>query len=94
MAGVERLKQVERFPAAHLADDDAIGTMPKGRPAQVADRDGREAGLFTAGLEADEVRPVDLQLCRILNEDDAVVRWQERRERIEQRRLDVGGGTL
>ena len=87
VAGVQRLQQVERFPAAHLADDDAVRSMPQRRPEQVANRHGRQTRLLASRLEPDQVRPVDLQLRRVLDQHDAVVGRQERRERVQQRRL-------
>jgi hypothetical protein len=45
MPCVQRLKQIEGFPAAYLADDDAIGPMTQRGAQQVANRDGRQVGL-------------------------------------------------
>ena len=38
MAGVERLKHVERLRAATLPDDEPIGTHPQGVAQEIADR--------------------------------------------------------
>ena len=43
--------------------------------------------LRTPGLEAHEVRLVDEDLGRLLDQDDAVVRRNHRRQRVEERRL-------
>ena len=45
MPGVQRLQQIEGFPAAHLADDDAIRTMTQRGAEQVPNRDGRHVRL-------------------------------------------------
>jgi len=42
VAGVEGLEQVERLAAAHLADDDPIGSVTERGSEQVANRDGRQ----------------------------------------------------
>ena len=34
MSGVERLQQIERFGASHLAHEDAVGAMAKRGPQQ------------------------------------------------------------
>src|SRR5690349_19215694 len=78
MSGVQRLQQVERFGAAHLADEDAIRPMPQGCTKQVCDRDGRqrrflaECRLCTPGFEPNDVRFVEMNLCGFLNQDDAI----------------------
>src|SRR5439155_10088720 len=46
MTRVERLQEVERLASPDLPQDDAVGPVPQGRPDQVPDRDGRQAGLL------------------------------------------------
>ena len=78
MAGVERLQQVERFRTAHLADEDAIGTMAERRAHQVGDGHGghrlflAERHLRSSRLEPNEVRLVDEDLGRLFDQHDAV----------------------
>jgi hypothetical protein len=55
MAGVPGLEQIESFAAADFAQDDAIGPVTESRPEQVPDSHGRYAGLFAAGLKANQV---------------------------------------
>ena len=97
MAGVERLQQVERLGAAHLADEDAIGSVSKRRAQQVGDGDRRqrrflsERHLRATRLEPQQVRLVEMNLGRLLDDDDAVAVRNVRRQRIEQRRLAGAG---
>ena len=99
MAGVQRLQQVERFRAAHFADQNPVGPVPQRGAEQVGDRDRRqrrflaERGLRAPRLEPHEVRLVDQDLGRLLDEDDAVVGRNRRRQRIEQRGLAGAGAA-
>ena len=98
MARVQRLQQVERFAAADLADEDAIGPMPKRRAEQVRDGDRRqrrflsERRLRAPGLEPQHVRFVEMNLGGFLDHDDPVAVGNVRRQRIQQRRL-AGAGS-
>ena len=57
MAGVERLEEVERLRAAHLADDEPVGPHPQRRPDEVPHREGARAlGVGRTRLEPDDVR--------------------------------------
>jgi hypothetical protein len=79
VSGVQSLQQVERFGAAHLANEDAIRPMPKGRTKQVRDGDGRqrcllaERWLCTPRFQSNHVRLAQVNLCGLLNQDDAIV---------------------
>ena len=76
--GVQRLQQVERFPATDLTNQNAIGSMPQGRPKQVRNRDGRqrrllaERRLCTSCLEPNHVRFVQVNLCGLLDQNNAI----------------------
>ena len=73
VAGVHRLQHVERFLAADLADDDAVGTHTQGVDHQLALADGALA--FDVGrprLEPRDVLLVQLQLGGVLDRDDAL----------------------
>ena len=59
MAGVERLEEVGRLPAPHLAHDDVVGPVAERVADEVADRDGGPLPRAAAGLEAEAVRPLD-----------------------------------
>ena len=87
MAGVQRLQQIERFAAAHLADDDAVGAMPQGRAEQLPNGDGWQPNLLTTSLEPHQVRPINLEFRRVLDEHDSVVHGEERGERVQERGL-------
>ena len=59
--------------------------------AAFTDSHSRQIGLLTPGLEPHQVYLVELQLGRVLDEHDAIIRRQERRERVQQRRLPGTG---
>ena len=62
-----------RFAAANLADDDAVGAHTQSVADQVALR--YFALAFDVGrtrFEADDVRLLQLQLCRVFNRHDAL----------------------
>ena len=74
MAGVHRLQHVERFLAADLADDDAIGPHTQGVDHELPLPDGALA--FDVGrprLEPRHVLLVQLQLGGVLDGHDALV---------------------
>ena len=80
MAGVHRLQHVERRGVADLADDDAVGPHAQRVADQVADRDLALAlDVRRAGLEAQHVLLVELELGGVLDGDDALVLGDERR---------------
>ena len=94
VAGVHRLQHVERFFAADLADDDAVGPHTQGVAHQLplADR----ALAFDVGrprLEPHDVLLLQLQLGRVLDRDDALVLGDEARQHVQQRRLAGAGAA-
>ena len=83
MAGVPGLEHVERFAAAHLADDDSVGTQAEGRADEVGHC--HRAG---SGAKRDGVGRGRLQLARVLDQDHALVEMRHLGEqRIGERRL-------
>ena len=78
MPGVQGVEQIERFAAAYLADDQAVGPMPESCFDQVANRHGRNGlgpgavDLFFSRFEAEDVRMIDLQLGRVLDDVQVV----------------------
>ena len=73
MAGVHGLEHVERLGAADLADDDAVGAHAERVLDQVALVDLALAlQVGGAGLQADHVRLLELQLGRVLDGHDAL----------------------
>ena len=74
VAGVHGLQHVERFFAADLADDDAVGTHTEGVDHELPLADGALA--FDVGrprLEPHHVPLPQHQLGRVLDGDDALV---------------------
>ncbi len=71
----KRLQQVERLGAAHLADDDAVGSHAQRGPHEIPHR--HRAGAFRvrrAGLEPHHVRLHEPELRGLLDRDDALGR--------------------
>ena len=89
--GIQGLQEIEGLHAPDLADEDAIGPVPQRGPDQVADRDGRQPGLFAAGFEPQQVPHVQLQLRGVFDQGHAMCRGHERDEGIEERRLSGTG---
>ena len=74
MAGVERLEHVERLAAAHLADDDAVGTHAQRAAHEIAHADRADAlGVRRTRLEPHDVRLREAQLGGLLDRDDPLV---------------------
>ena len=74
VAGVHRLQHVERFLAADLADDDAVGPHTKGVDDQLA----RAHRAFAFDVRRPRFEPDDVplpqhQLRRVLDRDHALV---------------------
>ena len=92
VAGVHGLKHVERFGAARLAHDDAVGAHAEGVDHQVALRDGAGAlDIGGAGFQADHVVLLQLQLGGVLDGDDALLFGDEPREGVEHGGLAGAG---
>ncbi len=73
VAGVHRLQHVERFFAAHLADDDAIGAHTQGVDHELPLPDRALAfDVRRPRFEPRDVLLVQLQLGRVLDRDDAL----------------------
>ena len=94
VAGVHGLEHVERGGVADLADDDAVGPHAQRVADQVADRDLALAlDVRRAGLEAQHVLLVQLELGGVLDRDDALVLGDERGEHVERRGLAGAGAA-
>ena len=94
VAGVHRLQHVERLGAAHLAADDPVRPHAQRVLDQVAHRDLAGAlEVGRAGLEADHVRLLQLQLGRVLDRDHALGRVDQMRHRVQHRRLARAGAA-
>ena len=89
MACVHRLQHINRFAAADLADDDAIGPHPKRGPNQLPDRDLTLAlHIRIARFKTDEIIQMkQSQFRRILDGDDPFILGDAAGQRIQQRRL-------
>ena len=94
VAGVHGLQHVERFGAADLADDDAVGTHTQGVDHELARSHGALAlDVGRPRLEPHDVPLAQHQFRRVLDRDDALVVRDEARQDVEQRRLAGAGAA-
>ena len=94
VAGVHRLQHVERFVAADLAEDDAVGAHAQRVLQQVAHRDLAGAlEVGRAGLEPHDMRLLQLQFGGVLDRHGALGRVDHPRQGVEQRRLARAGAA-
>jgi hypothetical protein len=94
VAGVHRLEHVERFLAADLADDDAVGPHAQRVDDELALADRALAlDVGRPRLEPRDVLLVELQLGGVLDRDDALALGDEAREHVQQRRLAGAGAA-
>ena len=94
VAGVHRLQHVQRFGAANLTDEDAVGAHSKTVAQQLAD--GQLSLAFDVGrtvLQRDDVWVVDLQLGGVFDRDHALVVRDEARDDVQGRRLARTGAA-
>ena len=93
VAGVHGLEHVERFFAADLADDNAIGTHTEGVDHELPLADGALAfDVRRPRLEPHHVPLPQHQLGGVLDGHDSLVARDEARQDVEQRRL-AGAGS-
>src|SRR3954470_7917504 len=78
VARVESLQQIECLRAAHLADDDSIGSMPESGPQQIRDRDRRqrrfmsERHLGPSCFKSEQVWLLEMDFRRLFDYDDSI----------------------
>ena len=58
--------------------------MTQGCFQKIADRHRRQAVLFAAGFESKDILFLNLYLCRVLNQDNALMVWNELRQNISE----------
>src|SRR5262245_28623716 len=92
VAGVHRLKHVQRLTGAALSDDDPVGPHPEGVADELPDRDGALAlDVGRPRLERHDVLLAELELGGVLDRHDPLVVRDERGEDVERGRLDRAG---
>ena len=93
MARVQRLQQVESLGPADLSDENAIGPMPECCAQQIRDCHWRQRRLLSerrlcaAGLQTKDVWFVEVNLRRLLDQDNPVPIGNVSREGIQKGRL-------
>ena len=94
VAGVHGLQHVQRFFAADLTDDDAVGAHTQGVDEQFALLDGALAfDVGWARFQADDVILVELQFGRVFDGDDAFAIGDEGGQHVEQRGFTGAGAA-
>ena len=74
--------------AAHLPDDEAVGTHPQGLPDEVDEGHGSPTlDVRRAALETDDMRMSRIQLADVLDEDEPLLRPALGEEGGQDRRL-------
>src|ERR1700722_5196832 len=76
MAGVEGIEQRSRLGSAHFAENDPVRSPAESGLQEIIEGD---VGLECVGLAfgRDNVRLLDVKFGRVLNDDDAIVVWNE-----------------
>src|SRR2546430_15114778 len=88
MTGVHRLQHVESFAAATFADDDPVRAHAQRVAHEVADLDRALAlNVRRTRLEPDDVPLPELQLGRVFDRYDPLIRRNESGKDVEERRL-------
>src|SRR5207302_8544901 len=88
VAGVHGLQHVERFAGAALTHDDPLGPHAQGVDDETLDRDlALAVDVLGARLQPADVLLVELELGGVLDRDDPVIRRDEAREDVQERRL-------
>ena len=77
MPGVQELQKIEGFAAADLPENDSVRAVAEGGLQQVANGDGRKAVLFAARFETDEIFLRQVNLGRVFDHENALVRGNE-----------------
>jgi len=78
MAGVHRLKHVQRLRATTFADDDPIRAHPERIAEEIAHRDlAATLDVRRTGLERDDVHLLEPDLGRVLDRHDPFARRDE-----------------
>ena len=94
VTGVHRLKHVERFLAANLTHDDAVGAHTQRIDHELPLTNGALAfDVGRARFEPGDVLLMELQLGGVLDRHDALARRDEAREHVQQRRLAGAGAA-
>ena len=84
MSRVHGLEHVQGLAGAHLADDDAVGPHAQAVAHQVALGDlALLLDVGRPGLQAHDVRLLELQLGRVLDGDDALMGRDEAGEDVQ-----------
>ena len=88
VTGVERLQHVERFPTAHLADDQPVGPHAQRGPHEFPHRHrAHPFGVRGPRFQSDDMGLRQGQLRRLFDGDDALARVDRLGQRVAQRRL-------
>ncbi len=93
VTGIQKLQKIEGFASANLTEQDPVRAMTKSGFEEVADRYARKAALRMARLKPDKVGLGDLNLRRVLNQDNPLFLGYESAEDIQRRGFSRTGAT-
>ena len=93
MTRIEKLEKIESLPSANLAQDNPIGTVTERGFEQVANGNGGKAILLPPRFESDLVLVRELNLCRVFNQQQTLVRRDKSSQACRERRLPCSGST-
>ena len=77
VTGVQELQEIEGFATTNLPENDTVRAVAEGGLQKIANGHCWKSVLLAAGLKPNEVFLSQLNLCRILDHEDAFVWWNE-----------------
>jgi len=92
MPGVKGIKQGARLHATHFAEDDPVRSPAESRLQKVVERDVRLERVRLA-FDRQNVRLLDVKLGSILDDDNALLFWDEIRQYPQKSGLAGAGST-
>src|ERR1700730_13300866 len=91
MTSVKRLQEIEGFASAHLAQNNAIWSVPECGPKEITNSDRGLVGPLPSGLKLYQVLKRDLNLGRVFDQHYPFFRIDERGQCIEHRGFSASG---
>ncbi len=90
MTGIHCAEEADGFLAAQLAQQDSVWPQAQGGLEKIVGVDHRFSELTFYGDQAEVVGTMQLHLCRVLNDDHALVHGNLAQERVQECRLTGG----
>src|SRR5258708_22631810 len=93
MSCVQGLQKVKGFSPSDFSNNNSVGSMPERRFKQVSNSHTRDSALFAPCFHAHEIVFTDVQLSRVLDQQHAIIIWDEVRQNTQQSCLTGPGAT-